>query len=108
MPSDPLATERLYRQTLYEIHEYVRYCYACVSEELPAALVNTLQHFEDLHSEPFSPSTFRSAVADAAKLMTDYNLALGADDKERNHILADLADLGFFLEDDMVHNDFVV
>jgi hypothetical protein len=106
--ASPLSVERLYRQTLYDISEYVRYYYATENQDLPGAIVNTLQDFEDLHAQPYLQRTFRVAAQQGAQLMADHSLSLGNDDKERTHILSELADLGFFLEDDIVHADFVV
>ena len=108
MASDPQSIERLYRQTLYDIHQYIDYYYACNTESVPGPIVNTLQAFDDLRSLPFSKTNFRLALHEGAKLIADHNLALGEDDKERTHILASLADLGFFLEDDIVYADFVL
>ena len=103
-----LSVEQLSRQTLYDISEYVRYYYATEDKDIPGTIVNTLQDFDDLRSQPYSQTTFRSALHQGASLLTDHALSLDNDDKERTHILAALADLGFFLEDDIVHADFVV
>lgn len=111
MAQDPLVVERLYRQTLNDIRDYVNYCYVTTDAlNLPASIVNTLQDFDDLLQEnlPFVKDKFRVAVEQGAGLIATHSLALGDDDKERTHILAALADLGFFIEDDIVYADFTV
>jgi hypothetical protein len=109
MPSDRLTTEQLSRDAIYSIAEYVKYCYTTGDAfDIPASVASTLQHFDDLHHQPYSQPVFRAALEEGATLMASHSLALGEDDKERVHILASLADLGFFLEDGSVHVDFVV
>ena len=106
--ASPLSIEQLYRSTLYDISQYIGYYYVTVSEDVPAAISTNLQDFDDLRTQSFSKEAFRAALIQGAIMMVDCDLSLGADDKERRHIFANLADLGFFVEADKVHADFVL
>ena len=108
---DRLTPEQRSRAALADISEYIKYFYATETAILPAAISITLAGFDDLRTVPYTRATtpiFREALREAAALLASHALPLGPDDKERTRLQVDLADLGFFLEEGTVHEDFVL